>query len=74
MAEAQTGWAERSARLEHERAVASRERLRVGGRPVLAAIADLEELEERRLYVAAGADVDDVSHGLVAHARRQGQR
>jgi GGDEF domain-containing protein len=68
MAEAQTGWAERSARLEHERAVASRERLRVGERPVLATIANLEEIEERRLYVAAGADVDDVSHGQTMRA------
>jgi GGDEF domain-containing protein len=68
MAETQTGWAERSARLEHERAVASRERLRVGERPVLATIADLEELEERRLHVAAGADVDDVSHGQMLRA------
>ena len=68
MAEPQTGWAERSARLEHERAVASRERLRVGERPVLATIANLEELEERRLYVAAGADIDEVSHGQTMRA------
>ena len=68
MAETQTGWAERSARLEHERAVASRERLRLGERPVLAAIADLEELEERRQYVVAGADVDEVSNGQTMRA------
>ena len=68
MAEARTGWAERSAQLEHERAVASRDRLRLGERPVLATIADLEELEERRLYVAAGADIDEVSDGQTIRA------
>jgi GGDEF domain-containing protein len=68
MAEAQTGWAERSARLEHERVVASRGRMRVGERPKLATIANLEELEDQRRFVAAGADIDGVSHGQTMRA------
>lgn len=68
MAGTRTGWAERNARLEHERAVASGERLRLGERPRLAAISDLEEVKERRLYVSAGADIDDVANGQTMRA------
>ena len=68
MAKARPGWAERSARLEHERAVASRELLRLGERPALAAIADLAELEERRLYVAVDADIDEANQGQTMRA------
>jgi len=68
MGATQSRWAELSARLEHERVVASREKLRIGEAPSLAAIASLEEVEERRLFVAAGTDIDDVSHGQVMRA------
>ena len=68
MAAALRGWAERAARLEHERAVAARGRLRVGERLELATFSSGDEMEERRLYVAAGADIDDVSHGQTMRA------
>jgi GGDEF domain-containing protein len=68
MAAALTGWAERAARLEHERAVAARGRLRVGERLELATFSSGDEMEERRLYVAAGADIDDASHGQTMRA------
>ena len=68
MAETRSRWAERSAAIEHERAVGSRARARFGERPKLVTIASLEEMEERRRFVWAGRDIDEVSDGQVMRA------
>ena len=68
MADRRSWWAERSAAIEHERAVASRARARFGERPRLVTISSLEEVEERRLFVCAGEDLDQAGHGQVLRA------
>ena len=68
MTDVRSGWAEQSAKVAHERALAARQRAHTAGRPELTTIASLEGHAERDVPKVRGLDFDEMGDDQVLRA------